>query len=102
MSDFGKLNFSVSLNPTSAFPLDARCHFTSLEAAQIAAAQAGEVGSTNTVYYFGQRLLVTENEVDTWYTIERPGVLVVNDKTATDEEVKDLINDIFGESAVNE
>lgn len=76
MSDFGKLNFSTAFNPTSAFPLDARCYFTSLEAAQAAAEKAEEVGSTNTQYYYGQKLLVYENEVATWYTIQPGGVLV--------------------------
>ena len=33
MAEFGKLNFSVSFNPTSAFPLDARCYFETLTAA---------------------------------------------------------------------
>ena len=32
--DFGKLNFSVSFNPTSAFPLDARSYFESYESAE--------------------------------------------------------------------
>lgn len=76
MSDFGKLNFSTAFNPTSAFPLDARSYFTSLEAAEAAAATAKEVGSTESVYYFGQKILVSENETETWYTIQRPGVLV--------------------------
>ena len=98
MSDFGKLNFSTAFNPTSAFPLDARCYFTSLEAAQAAAASAEEVGSTNTVYYFGQKILVSENGVDTWYTIQRPGVLATDkgENLATDAEVTDLIHNIFG------
>ena len=76
MADFGKLNFSTSFNPTSTFPLDARCYFESYAAAEAAAATAEEVGSTNTVYYFGQKVLVSENEVETWYMIKRPGVLV--------------------------
>lgn len=76
MADFGKLNFSTSFNPTSAFPLDARCYFKSLELAEAAAATAEEVGSTNTQYYFGQKILVSENEVETWYMIKRPGILV--------------------------
>lgn len=78
MADFGKLNFSVALNPTSAFPLDARCYFTSLEKAQAAAATAEEVGSTNTVYYFGQKLLVYENDTVTWYTIQPDGSLLAD------------------------
>lgn len=76
MSDFGKLNFSTAFKPTSAFPLDARSFFTSLEAAEAAAATAKEVGSTESEYFFGQKILVSENEVETWYEIKRPGVLV--------------------------
>lgn len=76
MSDFGKLNFSVAFNPTSAFPTDARTYFTSLEAAEAAAATAEEVGSTNTVYYFGMKVMVDDGNTVTWYTIQRPGVLV--------------------------
>lgn len=70
MADFGKLNFSVAFNPTSAFPLDARCYFESLAAAEAAAAKAEGAGSTNTVYYIGQKLLVVENNTATWYTIQ--------------------------------
>ena len=38
MADFGKLNFAVSFNPQTAFPLDARYYFSTLGAAQAAAA----------------------------------------------------------------
>ena len=58
--EFGKLNFSTSFNPTSAFPIDARTYFESLESAQEAAATAEEAGSANTTYYFGQILVVNE------------------------------------------
>lgn len=76
MSDFGKLNFSTSFNPTSAFPLDARCYFTDLASAEAAAAQAEEVGSTNTIYHYGMRLLVDDGSTITWYTIQRDGTLL--------------------------
>lgn len=75
MADFGKLNFSVSFNPTSAFPLDARCYFTDYASAEAAAATAEEAGSTNTVYYYGMRLLVDDGETVTWYTIQRDNTL---------------------------
>ena len=78
MSDFGKLNYSVSLKPTSAFPLDARCYFDSLVKAEAAAATAEEVGSTNTIYYYGQKLVVVENNVATWYTIQPNKTLEVD------------------------
>lgn len=93
MSDFGKLNFSVAFNPTSAFPLDARCYFTSLEAAQAAAATAEEVGSTNTVYYYGQKLLVYENDVATWYTIQPGGVLIAEGTGAESGSTVSLLID---------
>lgn len=70
MADFGKLNFNISLKPTSAFPLDARCYFESLADAEAAAATAEEAGSTNTIYYYGQKLVVVANGVATWYTIQ--------------------------------
>ncbi len=90
MADFGKLNFSVAFNYTSAIPDDARTYFTSLEEAQAAAATAEEVGSTNTVYYFGQKLLVYENGVPTWYMIHpvepgKPGGKLVAEGGGADE-----------------
>ena len=76
MADFGKLNFSTSLSPTSAFPLDARCYFDSLALAKAAAATAEEVGSTNTVYHYGMKLLVDDGVFAKWYTIQRDGTLL--------------------------
>jgi len=98
MSDFGKLNFSTAFNPTSAFPLDARCYFTSLEAAQAAAATAEEVGSTNTVYYFGQKLLVDDGTTATWYTIQRPGVLEAEGSGTEIEDTVSLMVEVEGET----
>lgn len=76
MADFGKLDFSTSLVPTSAFPLDGRSYFSSKAEADAAAAIAGEVGSTTSKYYYGQKLLVSENSVDTWYVITRENTLM--------------------------
>ena len=70
MAEFGKLNFSVSFNPTSAFPLDARCYFDSLSSATSAAATAGEAGSSTTTYYYGQTLVVVESGAATLYIIQ--------------------------------
>lgn len=70
MADFGTLDFSVSLKPTSAFPLDARCYFTSLTEAAAAAATAEEAGSTNSIYFIGEMLMVYENGLVTWYYIK--------------------------------
>lgn len=76
MANFGKLDFQVSLNPTSAFPLDARCYFDSLALAKAAAATAEEVGSKNTVYYYGMKLLVDDGVYAKWYIIQRDRTLL--------------------------
>lgn len=75
MAEFGKLNFSTALNPTSAFPLDARSYFESLEAAQLAAQSAREAGSTESVYYYGQHICVVEGGAATLYVIQPDGTL---------------------------
>lgn len=76
MADFGKLNFSTSFKPTSAFPLDARCYFESLELAKTAAATAEEAGSKNTIYHYGMKLLVDDGTTTKWYTIQRNRTLL--------------------------
>lgn len=97
--NFGKLNFSTSFNPTSAFPLDARCYFENLASAQAAAASAEAAGSSNTVYYFGETLAVLENNVATLYIIQPKdetgvgGELVeVGSKTLGDEKSIKLVD----------
>lgn len=70
MADFGKLNFSVSFNPTTAFPLDARSYFESLDAAKAAASAAVEIGSASGTYYIGQSLVVVEGTTATMYVIQ--------------------------------
>lgn len=75
MLDFGKLNFSVSFNPTSAFPLDARSVFDSLESAQAAAQNAVEVGSSNGTYYHGQILIVVTDSDSKVYQIQPDNTL---------------------------
>ena len=54
MADFGKLNFAVSFNPQTAFPLDARYYFYSLSAAEAAAATAVEVGSRTALIFMAK------------------------------------------------
>lgn len=68
--DFGKLNFSVSFNPTSAFPLDARSYFESYAEAVAAAEEAAPAGSSNSEYYYGQTLVVVESGKASFYIIQ--------------------------------
>lgn len=58
--EFGKLNFAVSFNRTSAFPLDANSYFENYDAAVTAAAGAAEVGSSDSAYYVGQLIIVKD------------------------------------------
>lgn len=70
MADFGKLNFAVSFNPQTAFPLDARYYFDSLSAAEAAAATAVEVGSSNGTYFYGENVCVVTGSSADLYIIQ--------------------------------
>lgn len=72
---FGKGNRSVAFNPTTAFPLDARSYFESYDEALAAARLAQEAGSTETVYYYGETLVVVENGVASFYIIQPDNTL---------------------------
>lgn len=76
MANFGKLDFAVSLDPISAFPLDGRTFFESKEAAEAAAKTAGPVGVTNTKYHYGMMLTVCENNDVSLWTIMPDKTLV--------------------------
>ena len=58
--------------------IPASSYFTSLKDAEAAAATAKEYGSSDSPYFFGSKILVYENNVATWYTIQKPGVLVAD------------------------
>ena len=76
MADFGKLDFAISFDPISAFPLDGRTYFESKEAAEAAARSAEPVGSTNTKYHYGMMLTVCENNDVSLWTIMPDKTLV--------------------------
>ena len=96
MGDFGKLNFSVSFNRTSAFPIEANSYFESLEAAEAAAKTAVEVGSAESTYYIGQTLTVVEGDKATNYTIQPDKTLkeVGGNTDYTDLSNKPQINNV--------
>lgn len=58
--NFGKLNFAVGFNRTSAFPLDANSYFEDYVSAETAASGAAEVGSSDSAYYIGQVIIVKD------------------------------------------
>ena len=86
--NFGKLDFAVAFNRQTAFPLDAKSYFESLELANAAAATAEEAGSSNTTYYYGQQIAVVESGVATLYVIQPDKTLKeVGGKIAINENV---------------
>lgn len=70
MADFGKLNFSVSFNRTSAFPLEANSYFNNYTEAEQAAQTAVEPGSADSAYYIGQTLTVADETDCNLYIIK--------------------------------
>lgn len=62
--EFGKLNFAVGFNRTSAFPLDANSYFESYAAAEAAVRGAAEVGSADSAYYLGQLIIINDKTAD--------------------------------------
>lgn len=70
MANFGTLPFAVAFAPQTAFPLDSRYYFDSLESAQSAASGAVEVGSSDGTYFIGQNLVVVTSSAATLYVIQ--------------------------------
>lgn len=71
--NFGKGQRAIAFAPATAFPLDARSYFESYDLAVEAAAIAAEPGTLaaeNTVYYFGETLVVNEGGKATLYIIQ--------------------------------
>lgn len=85
ISNLPKLNFSVPFAMTAALPLEYNAYFSTLAEAQAAAQTAEAPGSTNTVYYFGQKIVVvTENSADLYIiqpdkTLKEAGAVPVGD-----------------------
>ncbi len=75
MAEFGKLNFAVAFAPQTAFPLDARYYFDSLEAAKAAARSAVEVGSDTGTYFYGENVVVVTGTSATLYLIQPDNTL---------------------------
>lgn len=97
--EFGKLNFAVGFNRTSAFPLDANGYFESYDAAVKAVASAAEVGSSDSAYYFGQQIAVVENGVATLYIIEKVTVDVSVDARGYKGQLKEVGSKTLGDEA---
>lgn len=86
MADFGKLNFSVSFNRTSAFPLEANSYFNNYTEAEQAAQTAVEPGSADSAYYIGQTLTVADETDCNLYIIKPDQSL----KILTNQDTSDV------------
>lgn len=91
--NFGTLDFAVAFNRQTAFPLDAKSYFESLELATAAAASAQEAGSSETTYYYGQTIAVVADSKATLYVIqpdktlkEVGGNIAINENVFAKEE----------------
>lgn len=90
--DFGKLNFAVGFNRTSAFPLDANSYFESYSAAQTAAAGAATVGSSDSAYYIGQLIIVNESGKFGLYQIGADKTLIKFGQASSAEDLKSQLD----------
>ena len=90
--DFGKLNFAVGFNRTSAFPLDANSYFESYSAAQTAAAGAAVVGSSDSAYYIGQLIIVNESGKFGLYQIGADKKLVKFGQASSADDLKSQLD----------
>lgn len=103
MADYGKLNFAVAFNPTTAFPLDARTLFYSYDDAVAAAATAKRAGSKDTVYYWGMRLTVVNEAAQTakQYIIQPTGRLVgIVDSTSGSSGGSSISPEMIGDTLI--
>lgn len=70
IANLPKLNFSVPFAMTAALPVEYNAYFSTLADATAAAAQAEAPGSSNTVYYFGQKIVVVGDTECKLYIIQ--------------------------------
>lgn len=77
----------------TAFPLDKRCYFTSLDAAKEAATTATDVNDPSSIYCYGMKLLVDDGVNTTWYVIQRDGSLLEEGYGACSGRVNATVED---------
>lgn len=70
ITNLPKLNFSVPLSMTAALPVEYNAYFTSYAAAVAAAETAEAPGSSSTIYYYGQKIVVIGDSSADLYIIQ--------------------------------
>lgn len=101
-TEFGKLNFAVGFNRTSAFPLDANSYFEDYDEAVAAAASACEVGSSDSAYYIGQLLIVRNAVGFGLYQISEAKGLIKFGQASSADELTDRVVALEGKVATIE
>lgn len=101
-TEFGKLNFAVGFNRTSAFPLDANSYFEDYDDAVAAAASACEVGSSDSAYYIGQLLIVRNAVGFGLYQISEAKGLIKFGQASSADELTDRVVALEGKVATIE
>lgn len=106
ISNMPKLNFSVPFAMTAALPVEYNAYFDSYDAAVAAAATADVPGSSTTVYYYGQKIVVVTAESADLYiiqpdkTLKAAGTVPVGDNKSI--TVSDGVIGITGFAAATE
>ena len=106
ISNLPKLNFSVPFAMTAALPVEYNAYFDSYDAAVAAAATADVPGSSTTVYYYGQKIVVVTAESADLYiiqpdkTLKAAGTVPVGDNKSI--TVSDGVIGITGFAAATE
>lgn len=75
IANLPKLNFSVPFAMTAALPVEYNAYFNDYNEAVAAAATAEAPGSSNTVYYYGQKIVVVGDASADLYIIQPDGTL---------------------------
>lgn len=75
IANLPKLNFSVPFAMTAALPVEYNAYFNNYDEAVAAAATAEAPGSSNTVYYYGQKIVVVGDASADLYIIQPDGTL---------------------------
>lgn len=101
-TEFGKLNFAVGFNRTSAFPLDANSYFEDYDSALAAAATACEVGSSDSAYYIGQLIIVRNAVGFGLYQISEAKGLLKFGQASSADELTERVTALEGKVAVIE
>ena len=104
---FPTINLSVSLMPTSAFPMDARSLFTDMDDMRNAAMSAVEVGSnesSDSQFYFGELLTYKSpdsTEVQTYKVVNKPEWYnLMNIATLTPQQVQEVVERVVEDPSI--